>query len=224
MAKYSQLTPSSLILTDDTTEAQKEITLDGGFLTVPETVCVQGLYGVIAYDLSIRPYTNQSGGFKTMAGAEILWFDSANGIISMPKQSACRVYLSAAQSIPNATWTKIEFDTEGYDVAGEFDNAVNYRFTATVAGKYLVILNVFVNGVSDGTALKMAIYKNGVSAELYGQDQGSDTPQSFVMNNSNVFNLAANDYLEGYVYQNAGGARDINDGDNDTYMCIIKVA
>jgi hypothetical protein len=40
---------------------------------------------------------------------------------------------SAGNSIADAAWTKVEFDTENYDYGSVFDNAANFRFTFSVA-------------------------------------------------------------------------------------------
>jgi hypothetical protein len=71
---------------------------------------------------------------------------------------------TASQSIPDNVLTKIQFETEVYDTANNYDNATNYRFTPTVAGKYLITANMAYNegnsiyGVSDAT---IHLFKNG---------------------------------------------------------------
>jgi len=51
---------------------------------------------------------------------------------------AFEVYRSTDQIITNLTATKVQFDTEVFDTDNVYDNATNYRFTPTVAGKYFV--------------------------------------------------------------------------------------
>ena len=49
----------------------------------------------------------------------------------------------SSQSIPNATYTKLEFGTEVVDTNSAYDNSSNYRFTPTTAGKYFCFLNIY---------------------------------------------------------------------------------
>lgn len=56
----------------------------------------------------------------------------------------------------------IAFDTEVFDITGDYDNATNYRFTPSVAGKYLV--HAKVTGTHDATtpnSAYLSVYKNG---------------------------------------------------------------
>jgi len=62
---------------------------------------------------------------------------NADGIISLPSQSSCGVKLTSNQTIPHNTWTKLTFGTVQWDNQDEYDETINYRFTATTAGKYL---------------------------------------------------------------------------------------
>jgi len=75
--------------------------------------------------------------------------------------------LSANQtSVADHTFTKIQFDEERFDTDGCYDNSTNYRFTPTVAGKYLVY-SYFVGGAGGGNGdnknTRLQIYKNGSS-------------------------------------------------------------
>jgi len=69
------------------------------------------------------------------------------------------------QSISDETVTKLEFNTEEYDTNGDYDNSTNYRFTPSVAGKYLVYGSVGLsasNGANtDISSAFIYAYKNG---------------------------------------------------------------
>jgi hypothetical protein len=54
----------------------------------------------------------------------------------------------SSQSIPSAVTTKLQFDTEHYDINNEYDNSINYRFTPTISGKYLVTLFVELDNLT----------------------------------------------------------------------------
>ena len=83
--------------------------------------------------------------------------------ISGQNYPAFEAYLSADQTIADDTFTKININTEVFDTDNCYDNATNYRFTPTVAGKYFVYFNVC--GINSGSAATLntngAIYKNG---------------------------------------------------------------
>ena len=76
---------------------------------------------------------------------------------------AFQAYLSSSQSVSNATDTRINFNTEDFDTNGCYDNATNYRFTPTTAGKYFVYASLFVepNTFSVTQGARINIRKNG---------------------------------------------------------------
>lgn len=109
--------------------------------------------------------------------------------------------LSANQTgITTATATKITFNTETFDTNNNYDNTT-YRFTPTVAGKYLLTLNVYGGGTSMSGTEWVAIYKNG---SLYRAKEITN-----VLGITNVYagfvSILADangstDYFEAYVY------------------------
>jgi len=76
-----------------------------------------------------------------------------SGVANTPAFLAHR---SANQSISDATLTKVQFNTEVFDVGGCYDNATNYRFTPNVAGKYMIFCAVELSlndyGIYNGSA------------------------------------------------------------------------
>lgn len=68
-------------------------------------------------------------------GVEALLLSDA-GILTLAKQSACRVTLSGDQVIPTATYVWVRWNSEIYDVQNEFDSSVvSGTADATVANK-----------------------------------------------------------------------------------------
>jgi hypothetical protein len=114
---------------------------------------------------------------------------------------AFEAYLSSRQTISTATDTKVQFDTERFDTAGEYDNSTNYRFTPTISGKYFVYSNLGL-GAGDNDALGIAniyIYLNGA---LYfeGRNDNSNNSQNqkFVSITSTLVMNGTSDYIEIY--------------------------
>ena len=137
--------------------------------------------------------------------------------------SGCRVYRNSAQSIPSATWTKIEFNTEDYDNLGEYDHVTNHRFKATKAGIYLVCSAVHILSVDDNSRNLISVYKNGSE-----YTRGLDFTVGAITNVSPFINvpvkMAANDYVEIWVWQNSAGARNTYTTANSVYMIVQKIA
>lgn len=72
---------------------------------------------------------------------------------------AFSAYLNAQQSVTSATLTKVQINTESFDTASCYDNAINYRFTPNVAGYYQV--NFSVSPYTTVTSTLGMLYKNG---------------------------------------------------------------
>lgn len=131
------------------------------------------------------------------------WFQALVGWISTAMLAdGAATYLKWTNSIRfsayrNAALTPsgtaiITFDAEDFDIGSNF-NTSNGRFTAPVAGTYLL---TFTAGCATANRLLMYFYKNG-SAVLRGQDYFSGVGSQASM--SSLFQLAANDYIECYI-------------------------
>lgn len=145
------------------------------------------------------------------------------GILSLAKQSRARAQkTTAAQNIPDATWTKIELTDEDYDEQNEFDPTTNYRFTAKTAGYYFVAGNVTYSEIADGKKYITAIKKNTTIIALgRGIAGGTGTCGSSA---STCIYLAINDYLELWTYQDSGAAKDTLVNDGYQQMAVHKLS
>jgi len=133
--------------------------------------------------------------------------------------SRARVHLSNEQTIPNNTFTKVELDTEDYDGLGEF-NTTTHRFTAQQAGYYQVNVSVMFNTTNTNTYYHAILYKNGTSY-AWSTSNAATTFDRLTLSISDVVYLAANDFLEVYVYQQSGGDETIR---VDTYFSIHRLS
>lgn len=120
----------------------------------------------------------------------------------------CRVRRTATLSVTNDTWTKIPFDTEDFDISNEFDNATNYRYTATVAGYYQVNGSFIIASSASSVLILCAIYKNGT---IYAVGPGYKvlTRTGSGAQISDLVYLAVGDYIELYGWHNSASARNI---------------
>jgi len=128
---------------------------------------------------------------------------------------AFSAYLGSNQSPTNATYTKVQINTESFDTASCFDTSL-YRFTPNVAGYYQVQATCRISSTAPSTYV-WAIYKNGSNiAEL----NIATTPAAY--DNRTVASLVymngTSDYLEFYCYCSASSAQTFNAGSNATYF------
>jgi hypothetical protein len=117
-------------------------------------------------------------------------------------------YLSADQTVSDASTTKIQIDTEVLDTDNCYDNSTNYRFTPTVAGKYFVYMGL----TGDSTASSnlqwvfSKIYKNGtVFKEAIIQFTSNAARQASVPITAIIDMNGSSDYLEVYGNVNTNG-------------------
>ena len=121
---------------------------------------------------------------------------------------AWSVSLSANQTIPNATVTKITFTREEADTDNAFDNSTNYRFTVPSgkAGKYFVAASVRTTTSNDFDSFYLYIKKNGndlVFASIRNEFRETITTSCLV-------DLADADYLECFAYNGEGSNIDLS--------------
>jgi len=144
-----------------------------------------------------------------------------DGILDLAKQSGCAVYLGTDQTIPSASHTVVNLDTELFDTLGEF-NTTTHRFTATRAGIYIIIGATNWNNPNKSYQYAACIKKNGalVTETIFH----SACLWRLGIMTAGIFSLAANDYIELDAYQNTGLVDNLDAGTNHTYMHIAKIA
>ena len=99
-------------------------------------------------------------------------FTLATGAKSSFLYPAFQAYLNSEQTVTDNTITKVQIDTEDFDTNNMYDNSTNYRFTPTVAGKYLVYgsIEFDTSGATNSAidTVDVYIYKN---ASIYVQSK-----------------------------------------------------
>lgn len=154
----------------------------------------------VATTLAVTGVSTLTGGFTV-------------GATAAPAFSA---YNSNSQVVSTATYTKIQFNTEEFDINSCYDNATNYRFTPTVAGYYQV--NLLIGNVSGSASGYTAvfIYKNGSAFKAAYSTNSVQGPVSMV--NSLIYLNGSTDYVEGYWFQNSGVNQSTSSGFLYTYF------
>lgn len=152
----------------------------------------------------------------TPIDANNLWIN----IDDYAPKSRVEVYRNASQSINNATYTKVQFNTETQDISSEFDSVTNYRFTTTTPGEHLIEGSVeFDTGA--GNHRNVEIYLNGATSSKRSVIPPCGGGIVTSVHFSYVLNLVVGDYVEIFCYQDSGGA--INILANFTRLKIVKI-
>ena len=123
----------------------------------------------------------------------------ANNALNVP---AFHASLSSDQSISNATYTRVNFDTELFDSDGTYDNSSNYRFTPAVAGKYYLYTSVRAETATDFNNFQIMIRKNG-SDVLFGNVGHVHYENNVVVG---IVDSDSDDYFDVFMYQDSGGS------------------
>ena len=128
--------------------------------------------------------------------------DATGTVMVSGNMPAFSVYMGSNQAISNNTTTKIAFDTKDYDTNTNY-NTSTYRFTPTVAGYYQISGAIGVTSAITGSiGLALAIQKNGSQIGQTIGTASSSFPGPAV--SRLVYLNGSTDYIELYVYTNAG--------------------
>ena len=153
-------------------------------------------------------FTTQTPGDDSTKAATTEYVDDAVAAVSIPDIS-CKVERSTTQSIPDATPTIIDWNTEAYDTDGMHDNATNNsRITIKTAGKYL--FSCYGGWTNNSTGERQIDFLMNGSTTMartrYLPTDKSENTASF------VGDFAVNDYVEIEVTQDSGGSLNWSSG------------
>lgn len=141
------------------------------------------------------------------AGGNLVAVVNAFDVTEKDRFSRVRVTKNNAQTIVSGGGVggdpAMEYDDEVWDTLGEWDNAVNYRFTATYAGYYRVTASVqLAVDLTDDLSL-LSIHVNGVAySKFYYYPDADYYPQ---LRHIDTVHLGIGDYLEIHIRQDTGG-------------------
>lgn len=163
--------------------------------------------------------TSQASGFLVINAQKMK--DSIVGSFAGLQTIAARATQNNAQSIPNATATKMIFNAESYDYGSNLDIGAG-RFTAPVEGVYKVSgASYWNNAVTGGSISILAIYKNG-GVYSWGS-LALRSPNEFLATVSDDVYLARGDYVELFAYQADGAARTLAADATRNHFSISRV-
>jgi hypothetical protein len=172
-----------------------------------------GIYGIKnagngTYGGGLAFYTQPSSA-ADMAQRMVI---NTDGNVTKPTSCAFSASTVTPGVSVGTTEVKIAYSSEQVDANSNYDTT-NYRFTAPIAGNYLIGTNNTCK-INTGVTVYMAIYirKNGVgtSYRFRGGGVDNDVNDWFGINGSVVMPLAAGDYIELWGYANAGSFQIVN--------------
>ena len=130
-------------------------------------------------------------------------FATPSGGVNTP---AFEAKLSGTQNIGDDSITKLQFATEIFDTAGNYDNSSNYRFTPTTAGKYFCYLTQSIQqtgGVSQLNHVFIYIYKNGSAYKRAYADFSNNNGYALDVSIATTIDFnGSSDYIEAYALSN----------------------
>ena len=102
---------------------------------------------------------------------------------------------------------KVEWTTEDFDTNSDFDTGL-FRFTPTVAGKYLFAVNITMQNTGTGDVINLFVYKNGSSLTKV-HTQAADTT-GYLSFSVVVDANGSTDYFEIFFENQSGDTADID--------------
>lgn len=119
--------------------------------------------------------------------------------------------ITTAQTLSNATFTAITFNSEDFDTDAFHDNATNNsRITIPTGKGGYYLLTGQISYKDSATGIRgVRIYKNGTYLASPSLMAGASASSYTVVNFSQIVSSVATDYFEIYGYQTSGGNLDV---------------
>jgi len=178
------------------------------------TITLPDSTGTLLDENSSLPSANLTGALPAISGA------SLTSLPASYTPTLVRAYPSATTSVSTTTFTQIPFNTETYDVDGDY-NTGTYRFVAPVNGYYLAVFEGHFTTQTDGAFIELVFRKNGSAHSTTYRHAGNTTNSG--SNNVDIIYLPAGQYLECWVYQTSGSTHTFQNGTGTVWFSICRV-
>ena len=132
----------------------------------------------------------------------------------MKNTPAFAVETTSTQSVSNSSETKVTHNSTRFDTNSGWSTS-NYRYTIPTTGKYLVTHGVRFQSTSAARVISW-VRKNASSSDNLNtvEINPNNSGVSPGISGSFIYDFTAGDYIEHYVFQNAGSSKDIETGAN----------
>ncbi len=136
--------------------------------------------------------------------------------------NGARVRHNTAQSLADATFTSVQFNTSERDTDGFYDPAAPTRLTVPsgLEGEYLLSAQVEFAANSTGNR-QLGIRVNGTTTVVSDIRVGLSVITRLIVHTQ--VRLNAGSYLEVRAFQNSGGALNINSNSTSPRLAIVRV-
>jgi hypothetical protein len=172
---------------------------------------------VVGGNLSISATASFGSKVVFNSGVEVSGSISGSASLAGSFWPSFSAYPAALYSISALVVTKVQFDTEAFDTNSDFDSTTNYRFTPTVAGKYLLTATIAWNApYEDQKLMIIHIYKNGANyreAKWSSSGTSAQGPNVTCVVDAN----GTTDYFEVFVTQNSSSTQVLQGGSDGLY-------
>jgi hypothetical protein len=212
---WAAIAGTANIKIDNSTPAQTSRVTNNTF--IGNSLDGSGKYGIIT---GTDPDKNVFVNNRIVAQPSVGWVTGSETTpIYDAIRTGMRVGLSVAQSIPASTITKVQFNSEAFDLRSEYDNATNYRWTCQIPGIYSAKAQVRFSAMTAGVKVELYLRKNNADF-AYIQQSSSGTDQT-VFVDSNV-QCAIGDYVEAFFKHADSVTRDLTGSATLTYFTITQ--
>jgi hypothetical protein len=174
------------------------------------------LIGATANDTPARLAVGTNGQVLTAdstAATGLAWATPSSGT---PTFVGVKCFKSSAQSIPNATWTTLTFDSESFDTDAFHSTSTNTsRITIPTgkAGKYLVQWQAVWDANATGSRNTRVLVNGSLSAYGTWTMALTGAGDLTIHTNTAIFNLSVADYVELQMGQGSGGNLNASSGE-----------
>lgn len=183
-------------------------------LTTQGDLVVRGATGPVRLQAGTAGYFLRSQG----PGSDLIWVPVAVGTLP-----ACRVWLSANQSMPSTAWTKVEVDTVEFDTTGDWD-AGNLRYVASEAGYYIACLGLYYVNIPNAKEVQGIVKITGAYHSPYSR-LSSGAVADYLITLNDIIHLDVNDWVEIWGFHTSGANRDVKGaGIYRTWMSLHKLS
>lgn len=147
--------------------------------------------------------------------------------LEAPSFIGARYTTNAGQSVPNATFTVINYEDASYDPLGLVTVGAGWIFTCPVAGRYLVTAAILFDlsaAWTSGELARLDVYKNGATAAVLDLDEAATTASQYRrLGGSDVIECAAGDTLDIRVNQASGASIALIATAEHNHVAIVRL-